>query len=239
MPDVHRRTTGSRQVGVKRVLGVVAVVALAMVAACSSGSDVDVTDRTPLDADTTQDGPDTTDAPPDISTPDTVGPDVTIEVPSRPSDSAPTGPSETVSPDPSTGEDGTGAGPVDPADVDLIVELWAGYDEAVKEGVDAKVAYIASHSYPGLELTEELCAEDPSVEGYVPVVGADLDAESIAPEPDWVIRIAGSPVDGETPDGTIYVHDVTISYDDGTAETGPAHTTILDGTAYFFFDCSA
>jgi hypothetical protein len=227
---------------VQRILGVLAVVALAPLVACSSATDVDVTDERPLNS-TTQDAGDTTDATsggaPEISTPDTVGPDVTIDVPSRPSDTAPPGPTDTVSPDPSTGDDDSGGGPIDEADVDLIVDLWAGYDEAVQGGVESKVAYIASHSYPGLELTEELCAEDPVVEGYVPVVGADLDAESIVPEPDWVIRIAGSPVDGETPDGTIYVHDVTITFEDASAETGPAHTTILDGTAYFFFDCSA
>ncbi len=239
MPDVRHGTTGSRQVGVNRVLGALAVVALSTLAACSAGIDVGVTGERPLDTDTT----DTTDAtsgePPEISTPDTVGPDVTIDVPSRPSDSAPPVPSDTVSPDPSTGEDDSGASSVDAADVDLIVELWAGYDEAVQGGVETKVAYIASHSYPDLELTEELCAEDPAVEDYVPAVGADLDAESIAPEPDWVIRIAGSPADGQTPDGTIYVHDVTITYDDGSADTSPAHTTVLDGMAYFFFDCDA
>ena len=236
MPDARSGTSGSRQVRVKRVLGVLAVVALATLVACSSGNDVDVTDQRPLDVDTTDA---TSGAPPEISTPDTVGPDVTVDVPSAPTDSAPPGPSDTVSPDPSTGEDDSSAAPIDEADVDLIVELWAGYDEAVQGGVESKVAYIASHSYPGLELTEELCAEDPSVEGYVPVVGAALDVESIVPEPDWVIGIPGSPMDGQTPDGTTYVHDVTISYEDGSADSGPAHTTIFDGTAYFFFDCDA
>lgn len=168
-----------------------------------------------------------------------MGPDLTVVVPSGPTDSAPPGPSDTVSPDPSTGEDDSGAEPIDEADIDLIVELWAGYDDAVQGGIDTKVAYIASHSYPGLELSEELCAEDSSAEGYIPVVRAELDAESIVPEPKWVIRIPGSPMDGETPDGTIYVHDLTISFEDGSAETGPAHTTILDGTAYLFFDCGA
>lgn len=238
MPDVRGGTGGTRQVAVKRVLGVLAAVALSTLAACSSGGDVDVTDKRPLDPDSTQDGDDTSAEPPEISTPDTVGPDVTIDVPA-PSDTAPPGPTDTVSPDPSTGEDESGAEPVDEADLDLIVELWEGYDEAVQAGVEEKVAYIAGHSYPGLELTEEQCVEDPSVEGYVLVVGAELDAASVTPEPDWVIRIPGSPLDGETPDGSIYVHDVTISYEDGSAETSPAHTTILDGTAYFFFDCGA
>ena len=218
----------------KRVFGALAVVALSTLVACSSGSDVVVTDQRPLDEDTA-------DAHRPVRHPDARHgrPRRHHRCSARPlrygalrSDG--NGVAGSVH-----GRDDSGAAPIDDADLDLIVELWAGYDEAAQGGVESKVAYIASHSYPGLELTEELCAEDPSIEGYVPVVGADLDVDSIVPEPDWVIGIPGSPMDGQTPDGTIYVHDVTISYEDGSADSGPAHTTILDGTAYFFFDCGA
>jgi hypothetical protein len=203
------------------VVAAFVVGAVTTLGACAPSVDVDVTGNRPAEPTetTTATGSGEETAPPDDSDPSTT----------RPESSTPT----------TAGPDGSGPSPVDEADIDLVVELWAGYDEAVRAGVDDDVAYIAEHAYPGLELTPERCAVDPAAPGYVPLVAAELDPATIEPDPDWVIRIPRSPVDGETPDGTIYVHDVTVRYEDGSTDTAPAHTTVLDGVAYFFFDCGA
>ena len=197
----------------ERVVGwvVAAALTLAAAGACGPSADVVVSDARAGDtaADTT--------APDDTAAPDD----------SRPPVSQPRVPTADTT-EPGTDED----------DVDLIVALWEGYDDAVQDSVDDKVAYIVEHAYPGLELTEDQCAEDPSAEGYVLVTEVELDASTIEPEPNWVIRIPDSPMEGLVPDGTIYVHDVSVSFDDGTSDMAPAHTTVLDGDAYFFFACA-
>lgn len=217
-----------------------------VVPACASTDDVSLINRRPTIATDTAatDTAATATSAPDatVASPTSTRGPIPSRAPTRPSrpststpSSSPSRPTTTRPPETTSSPSGP-TGPVDPGQRDLILALWSGYGAAVAKGDAAAADYVAAQAYPDLGLTAEACA-GLTEGGSATATNVTVDPASIRAEPGWVVRIPRSPMDATTPKGTIYNVAVATSYDDGTSETTTAHTTVLDGKAYFFFSC--
>lgn len=104
-------------------------------------------------------------------------------------------------------------------DVELIVDLYHGWSDAVAVGRAEIEGYLAAHLYPDLPQ----CAPG---EKTLPIYTAQ--SESIGRADDWAI--SWGPLDGVRPDGRVY--EVQLEELDS-----PSHVAILHGVAYVFWNC--
>ncbi len=105
-------------------------------------------------------------------------------------------------------------------DVELIMDLYGGWSQAVAIGQDEIEAYFAAHLYPDLPD----CAAG---EKTLPIYTAQR--ETIQRANNWAIT--WGPLNGVHPDGRVY--EVQLAELDS-----PSHVAILHGVAYVFWNCN-
>jgi hypothetical protein len=104
-------------------------------------------------------------------------------------------------------------------DVEVIMDLYDGWSQAVAIGLDEIEAYFVAHLYPDLPD----CAPG---EKNLPIYTAQR--ETIRRADDWAIT--WGPLNGVRPDGRVYEIQLTEL-------DSPSHVSILHGVGYVFWNC--
>ncbi|MBA2726362.1 MAG: hypothetical protein H0U53_10270 [Actinobacteria bacterium] len=114
---------------------------------------------------------------------------------------------------------------------DLIADLWRGFSDSWDTGLASAYQYMEEHNHPAMGCT----AAD--YESYYQFVeGTELeiivDQDSVELDEGWV-----SPAIGDVPEGTIYIFTINATSTASQPELLEVHAAILDGEAFFFYEC--
>jgi hypothetical protein len=136
-------------------------------------------------------------------------------------------------------------------DKQLVRSLYYGFSQSWRDGLDAGFGFMAAHEDPLYRYTASECKAkwlvDPSgkpVDGSAITQYSDSivpDVSTMALDPHWVIPAGHSA--GQRPEGRTYIVTVTESFTENGSgvpqKTSQLHVTILNGEAYFYYQCDA
>ena len=121
------------------------------------------------------------------------------------------------------------------ADIALIQTLFRSYSDSWFGGTESGYQSLADHNYPGMECT----VDDYRTFWGLPEGWTEefvLHPDTVELHPEWILPNAGV-----SPAGRIYIHQVTMTYDepgfDPSAKLQEVHTAIIGGEAFFFVPC--
>jgi hypothetical protein len=117
-----------------------------------------------------------------------------------------------------------------------VIALWQDWSAAWKRSVPAGLGYITANDYPGLPAAPDQCRRYFGNPGPGFHVDSVVRPDSIKPAPDWTIPSGA--LKGSKPTGRIYALTVDQVDTAGTKTTTDAHTTVENGRAHLFFDCT-
>lgn len=127
------------------------------------------------------------------------------------------------------------------ADVKLIKQLWRGFSDSWFSSFEDGIQYVADHNYPSegctVDAYMELVFPGGPIEGFTQEF--IVDSASIERDQGWIIR--GGVLDGQLAEGRVYIFSMTSTISEPGYEplvsTREVHTTVFEGTPYFFITC--